>query len=91
MCMQKATQKRKNPQVSMFFLQDLLKECADQPKIMTVWNFRGIYLAVKDPLLVNYYRKHRRISRTFLPKIFAQNQGCGLSAGTSAMGYFPVI
>ena len=29
------------------------------------------------------YRKHRRISRTFLPKIFASNWGCGLSARTS--------
>ena len=35
----------------------------------------------------NYYRKNQRISRTFLSKIFAQNQGCGLSAGTSAIGY----
>ena len=29
------------------------------------------------------YRKHRRISRTFLLKIFVSNRGCGLSARTS--------
>ena len=29
------------------------------------------------------YRKHRRISRTFLLKIFVSNWGCGLSARTS--------
>ena len=29
------------------------------------------------------YRKHRRISRTFLLKIFGLNRGCGLSVRTS--------
>ena len=29
------------------------------------------------------YRKHRRISRTFLLKIFGSNRVCGLSARTS--------
>ena len=29
------------------------------------------------------YRKHQRISRTFLLKIFVSNRGCGLSARTS--------
>ena len=29
------------------------------------------------------YRKHRRISGTFLPENFAQHRGCGLSARTS--------
>ena len=32
---------------------------------------------------INPYRKHRRISRTFLLKIFELNRGCGLSARTS--------
>ena len=35
--------------------------------------------------LINYC-KNQHVSRTFLPKIFAQNQGCSLSAGTSAIG-----
>ena len=32
------------------------------------------------------YRKHPQISRTFFPKIVAQNRGCGLSAGTFQKG-----
>ena len=32
------------------------------------------------------YRKHPQISRTFFPKIVAQNLGCGLSAGTFQKG-----
>ena len=40
---------------------------------------------------LNSYRKHRCISRTFLPKIFAQNRGCGLSTGTSAKGYHTLL
>ena len=35
---------------------------------------------------INMYRKHPQISRTFFPKIVAQNRGCGLSAGTFQKG-----
>ena len=35
------------------------------------------------------YRKHPQISRTFFPKIVAQNRGCGLSAGTFQKGAVP--
>ena len=36
--------------------------------------------------LQSKYRKHRRISRTFFPRNFIPNRGCGLSARTSIKG-----
>ena len=39
--------------------------------------------SVKQQLNENAYRKHRRISSTFLLKIFVSNPGYGLSATTS--------
>ena len=37
-----------------------------------------------DTVVLNIsYRKHRRIRRTFLLKIFVSNRGCGLSVRTS--------
>ena len=47
----------------------------------------GVPFNSHNGLHLKIYCKHRRISRTFLPKMFVQNQGCGLSAGTSAMDY----
>ena len=36
--------------------------------------------------LMSTVKKHLQISRTFFPKIVAQNWGCGLSAGTCGKG-----
>ena len=46
-----------------------------------------VHSDLKRPSLeLSLYRKHPQISRTFFPKIVAQNRGCGLSAGTFQKG-----
>ena len=49
----------------------------------------GLFSDFTLPYMYMYmymYRKHPQISRTFFPKIVAQNRGCGLSAGTFQKG-----
>ena len=49
-------------------------------------HFKLVTDSLQATLQIIRYRKHPQISRTFFPKIVAQNRGCSLSAGTFQKG-----